>query len=135
MKTLFIALFLFNSLAYAGDWATQVIKVYDGDTFTIKTCMPEPLDNISIRIRHIDTPELGWRSKCPQENSKSQQAKDLVKELIETKTVILKNVKWDKYSRIDADVFVGGTNVGELLINRGLAMPYEGLGPKTDWCK
>jgi endonuclease YncB( thermonuclease family) len=37
-----------------------------------------------------------------------------------------------KYFRIVADVFVDGSNLGQELIERGLAKPYDG-GTKPKW--
>jgi endonuclease YncB( thermonuclease family) len=46
------------------------------------------------------------------------------------KTVTLKNVKNEKYGRILADVFVGDLHVNKYMIDKGLAIEYDG-GSKT----
>jgi endonuclease YncB( thermonuclease family) len=41
-------------------WEVKVVGVYDGDTIRVDVPqMPEPLNHMKVRVRGIDTPELG----------------------------------------------------------------------------
>lgn len=106
----------------------KVIKVYDGDTFTIATRLKEtPKNNIyrfSVRIRHIDCPEIRTTNK--EEKEIAEIAKQTVHDLIYGKVVYLHNIIYDKYGRLCCDVLYGNINVGSHLLQNGLAVPYEG---------
>lgn len=109
----------------------------DGDTIATRVdALPCPLCRVSIRIRGIDTPEKGAKAKCVREAALAVEASLLTRSLIGTnKTMIVQNPKWDKYGgRIDGEVIIGGKDVGTALIEKGLARPYTGKGPKPDWC-
>ncbi len=116
------------------NWTVPVVSVHDGDTFTTEINLPEPLNVIEVRIKHIDTPELGWRSKCDKENQLAIQARARAMSLLAVGKVTLKNYEWDKYSRILSEVYVGRKSVGQILIDEGYAVAYEGEGAKKDWC-
>lgn len=127
IRCLFLVLFSLNCLA--ADY--KVISVYDGDTFKI-SFKDEFMTNPSVRIRGIDTPELGWRANCKSEGDSSINAKKFLSMLILDKEVKLDNIGRDKYGRILADVFIGNIDVGKTLIDKGFAKPYE---VNIDWCK
>lgn len=111
---------------------TRMVSVYDGDTFTVQINKWPPIigDNISVRIRGIDTPEMGVS------NSKVKYlalvAKDKLTEMCKSGKIKLINIKRDKYFRIDAEVMVGNKNVGKTLIDLGLAKEYDG-SRRPDW--
>ena len=114
----------------------QVIKVYDGDTFTI--AVKFPWDNkqyyrFSVRIKGIDCPEI--RTKNANERYVAKRAQEFVSKLILYKTVLLKDVKYEKYGRLCADVFVGKLNLGQSLIAHRLAVEYHGgqRQQPSDW--
>lgn len=115
--------------------SVEVVRVIDGDTFAVEVPdLPKPLNSISIRIRGIDTPE-SFRPKCYKEKLKGNAAKQFLSHTINHQVVLLKNYDWDKYGgRIVADVFYDGRNVGQMLLNSGLAVRYSGKGTKKDWC-
>ena len=52
---------------YADIEVVRVVSVYDGDTLRVDLSCSQPLfcDNVSVRIRGIDTPEI--RGKCDYE--------------------------------------------------------------------
>lgn len=108
-------------------------KVYDGDTFYVTfPGVPTVLGkNIPVRILGIDTPEL--RTKNAEEKAKALISKNKLVEIIsKSKKVELRNVSRDKYFRLDADVFADGVNVGQMMLDLGLAKPYDG-GTKPEW--
>lgn len=139
-KLLFALLFVASSLSFAknteifGDWT--VIKVTDGDT--IKVVVPHfPLDlPLSVRVRGIDTPEKAPRAKCAEEANLAIQASAFTREKVKNATSILfSEIAWDKYGgRILATVTINDKNLGQELINAGLARKYDG-GKKSSWCQ
>ena len=114
----------------------QVIKVYDGDTITIASKLPfadSPLYRLSVRIDGIDTPEI--KSKSEDEKTCAKEARDELSALILNKEIQLKNVKSEKYGRILADVYFGEIHINQWLIEKRMAVKYDG-GTKikpTSW--
>jgi endonuclease YncB( thermonuclease family) len=109
----------------------QVIKVYDGDTFTLAGHLPyegSPLYRFSVRLNGIDCAEI--KGKTEEEKQCAIRARTELEQLILNKTVVLKNVKNEKYGRILADVYVDKIHVNQYMIDKGLAIEYDG-GTKT----
>jgi len=114
--------------------AAKVIKVYDGDTFTVEAYPWPGLEaKASVRVNGVDTPEI--RGKCEAEMQKAIEARDFVKSLILGEVVFLENVKHGKYAgRVIADVKLdGGDNLADKIISRGLGREYHG-GARESWC-
>lgn len=124
-----------------------IVEIYDGDTIKTEISLPYPLNKISIRLRGVDTPEkpaasfattgkLG-RAKCVKEAEQAILAQSLVEILAEgTEIMYVSDYEWGKYgSRIVGDIEINGVDVATMLLDQGLAVPYEG-GKKThDWCR
>ena len=54
--------------------------------------------------------------------------------LRDAEQITLKNMERGKYFRIAADVYVDGESLGDMLIEAGVAIKYDG-GKKTHkWC-
>jgi len=105
-----------------------VIKVYDGDTITIATSLPDSknLDiyRFSVRLRGIDAPEMKSTSEKEKElASKSQIA---LSNLILGKSIELKNVGVEKYGRVLADVYFQNIHINNWMLENKLAVPYFG---------
>jgi endonuclease YncB( thermonuclease family) len=114
-------------------YVDKVNSIYDGDTFRcdIKGFRKIIGKNIGIRVANIDCPEM--TDKRPEIKAKAQEAKQFaVKMLREGKRIRLKNLHRGKYFRIVADVIIDGKNLGDELINAGLAKRYDG-GTKEKW--
>jgi endonuclease YncB( thermonuclease family) len=112
------------------------VKNYDGDTITFDIPGVPPIigNDMVIRVRGIDTPELK-RNTCRAEIVKGRQAKKLVRSLLRRAKIInLHRVGRGKYFRFVADVEVDGKNLADILIKNGLAVPYDGGKKKHDWC-
>ena len=65
--------------ANAGEYPKYEVKVadvHDGDSIKLATPIMWPIDD--IRIRGVDTPEIGWRAQCPAEAEKAEQARQFV---------------------------------------------------------
>jgi len=138
MKVFKVILILFLSFSVFAEQKTygslrikEIVRVYDGDTFYVNLVGVQDIfgENIGIRIRGIDAPEV-----------RGGTCKDLAytvrnyvfKRLEEAKRVEIRNVSRGKYFRIIADVYVDGTNIADELIRIGYARPYDG-GTKTGW--
>jgi len=105
----------------------QVIKVYDGDTFTLAAYLPyneSPLYRFSVRLRGIDTPEI--KGGTEEEKSAAVLARTELSNMIMNKSVVLTNIGTEKYGRILADVYVEGVHVNQHMLDTKLALPYDG---------
>ncbi len=117
-----------------GPVAAKVVKVYDGDTFTVEAYPWPGLEaKASVRVDGVDTPEI--RGKCESEKRKAIEARDFVKWLVLGEVVFLQNVKHGKYAgRVVADVKLeGGGNLADKIIDQGLGREYLG-GEREGWC-
>ena len=83
----------------------------------------------------VDAPEVRTKNDCEKELA--LEAKQEVETLmVEAQRIDLLNVQRGKYFRILADVYVNGRSLGDHLIKKGLAVPYDGgTRPDVDWCK
>ncbi|UTA47531.1 thermonuclease family protein [Simiduia sp. 21SJ11W-1] len=119
---------------YGHTTISEVVSIYDGDTFTVNIDHWPAIvgQRISVRISGIDTPEM--RSRCASEKERARAAKQFtVAALRKAQAVELHNVRRDKYFRLVADVWVDGFSLGQQLLDAGLAVPYSGK-TKVDWC-
>jgi endonuclease YncB( thermonuclease family) len=139
MKNILISLLLSlaSVSAFSADMIMPIRGVADGDTIRSSLKLPCPLCNVSVRILGIDTPESTYLAKCPAEKARGLEAKAfLINITAGQETMTARNVKWDKYGgRINAYVEIAGKDVGQQMIDRGLAKPYTGTGPKPNWCE
>lgn len=145
MKKAFLslALFLIGTPALAQKTPTgvtydvEVLRVIDGDTIAFKAdFLPAPLKKeLSIRVFGVDTPEKGFRAKCPSEDQRGQAATAFTKELVtvaKKRQIVLYD--WDKYGgRVLGDIILDGYSLRTLLISKGFAREYYGEA-KQSWC-
>ena len=109
----------------------HVIKVYDGDTFTLAGYLPypaSPLYRFSVRLNGIDTPEI--KGKTEKEKECAILARTELQTLILDKRVVLRNVQTEKYGRLLADVYIGDLHINQHMLDTGMAVKYDG-GTKT----
>lgn len=112
-----------------------VTSIYDGDTFraNIKEWPPIVGLKIPIRVAGIDTPEI--RGKCQAEKILARQARQItIDALNNAKVIKLQNIKRGKYFRLVAIVMVDDINLGNILINKNLAVAYDGGKKTKNWC-
>lgn len=124
-----------NNKNFGNVTVAEVTSIYDGDTFRANIVgWPDIIgERVPIRINGIDTPEL--RGKCSQEKLLARKAKQITVEMLRNAKVIeLRNMHRGKYFRIVADVYADGKSVAKELVNRGLAVLYDGGHKKMDWC-
>ncbi len=143
MKKLLTLLFLVPALAMAQkqpqgvvyDW--KINRVVDGDTVEVATpWVPDPLPKkMSIRVFGVDTPEKGFRAKCPSEDQRGQAASAFTKKVItESKVAQVMIIDWDKFGgRMLGDIIVDGKSLRSMLIANGFAREYYGEA-KQSWC-
>lgn len=116
---------------------TKISRVNDGDTVVISApFLPAPLKpELAVRIYGVDTPEKGFRAKCPQEDQRGQAATAFTKNAVSKSTkhqVIIYD--WDKFGgRILGDMILDGYSLRDLLIQNGYARAYFGEA-KQSWC-
>ena len=76
---------------------------------------------------------IEMKDNRPEIKALARKAKQFtVAKLRGAKTIELRNMKRGKYFRIVAEVWVDGQNLGQLLIEKGLAKLYDG-GKKLKW--
>jgi len=105
----------------------KVIKVYDGDTITIASKLPNndfPIYRFSVRLRGIDSAEI--KGKTMTEKQIAIFARDELHKLIFGKIVHLKDIATEKYGRMLADVYLDDINVNNWMLENRLAIPYDG---------
>ena len=135
MKKILMIIFIFilcNSLkaiekTYGDLVVSKLVSVYDGDTFTVNLFNTPDIigEKISVRMSGVDTQEI--KDKDATKRAKAQLAKKFtLDKLIKAKVITLKNIKRDKYFRLDAEVYVDTENLGESLIKQGLGYAYYG---------
>ena len=143
MKKLLLTLLFVPMLAFAQQqkagvtYNATITRVIDGDTVAFQALwLPDPLKKeLSIRVFGVDTPEKGFRAKCPSEDARGQAATAFTKKMVEQSTsrqVVL--MDWDKYGgRVLGDVLLNGQSLRSMLIQQGYAREYYGEA-KTSWC-
>ena len=142
---LFILALAFSHFSFAGNCThdsktfrcVKYIRNYDADTITFDIPNVHPLIGkaISVRVRHIDTPEV--KGKLPCEKDTARIAKRLIENLLKnSKRIDLEDVGKDKYFRILANVIVDGKPLKDILLKNSLAYAYEGgTKEKQNWCR
>lgn len=110
------------------------VRVVDGDTVVI--------GGKHIRLLGVDAGEtIKGRYKCAAERDQGMRAKARAEELLDTSkhevAVVGSKGKGhlDKYGRTLASVTSDGVDVGQTLVSEGLAQPWDGHGPRPNFCK
>jgi len=108
----------------------KVVKVYDGDTITIATRLPndKPIYRFSVRLRGINSPEI--HGKTETEKLLAIKSRDALSHLIYHKIIVLKNLEYEKYGRLLADIYLLGEetkpSINDRMIHEKYAVPYDG---------
>lgn len=137
LSLIFLLFLSFKSVANPYDY--RVIRVIDGDTVEIDApFLPIELHKtLKIRLYGLDTPEKGSRAKCKSEAIIGENATKFTTMIVgaaKKHQVIF--MKWDKFGgRVNGDILLDGNSLAKLLIDKGYAKPYFGVGKKFDWCK
>ena len=140
--TIFIVLagFLASSLAAGGPdrvpgpVPARLVRVIDGDTIevTARIWLGQNL-RTRVRLAGIDAPEM--KGACLREIALAHRARQALADRLEGGPVSLRDIRYGKYAgRVVARVFgPAGTDVGAMLLARGLARPYGGRA-RAGWC-
>lgn len=91
----------------------KVIKIQDGDTFTMI------FDNgfeVKVRLNGIDSPE--------KKQAFSNKAKQALSAMIFQKKVRVYYSSKDRYGRVLGDVFVNGININHEMVRQGMAWHF-----------
>ena len=103
------------------------IRVVDGDTVDLSVDLGFNIHMAHrFRLRGIDTPEIFGVSKESAEFERGQASKVRMQELLMGKDLELKTEKdrTDKYGRYLTTIMVDGVDVGQTLLDEGLASQY-----------
>jgi endonuclease YncB( thermonuclease family) len=125
-----------------------IVSCYDGDTCRVNLPRSAFNDdwayelfghNIPIRVEGIDTPEI--RGKCQKEKDLAYEARDLVQGLFDNAQTITLTIDDNpkevrgKYFRIVGRLIADGVDISDLLIERHMAVLYDGGMKAKDWCE
>jgi endonuclease YncB( thermonuclease family) len=115
-----------------------ILGVIDGDSIRISApFLPQPLpDTLILRLRGVDTPEMGWRASCPEESQFAITATNGTASWLQQRTTRIEFARWDKYGgRVLGDVIDAKTSerLTDWLLASGLALAYNGR-KHPDWC-
>ena len=108
---------------------------YNGNVcrFTIPDVHPLLGQAVNVRIRGIETPRL--EGPCDAEKTGGERVKEYLNNLLaRAERIDLVTASRGTYFRIVADVKADGMDVGEHLISRGMARPYNEDGVRSKWC-
>jgi endonuclease YncB( thermonuclease family) len=102
-----------------------VTRVIDGDTFEVLIELGFGVtQKFKVRLDGIDTPEIS--------TTKGKMVKEVVKDLIENKYVMLKDEGSEKYGRARASIQLpDGKDLTEYLIEHQIGVEYHGEKKKT----
>lgn len=137
MKKLLLLLLLVTTNCFANPYNWQITRIIDGDTVAFSApWLPDPLKKeLSIRVYGVDTPEKGFRAKCPKEDERGKAASKFTQQVLSNAKeykIVLRD--WDKYGgRVLGDIIVDGKSLRDLLISNGYAREYYGEA-KQSWC-
>lgn len=104
----------------------MVLKVYDGDTFTIgfyQSYSKIPY-RILVRLRGVDTPEM--EGVDIRKMVRARAAQRFLSSVILGKRVQLTDVSMEKYGRLLAVVHCDDVNVNQLMVDEHYAVVYDG---------
>jgi len=125
-----------NAKQKFGDYEGAIyVSNYDGDTITFNLPNLHPIigKKISIRLNGIDTPEI--KGKCEKEKYDAEQVREMVRDILkDAEKITLKNMQRGKYFRIASDVIVDGESLGNMLVEAGMAIRYDGRKKTHKWC-
>ena len=116
-----------------GPVSARVTQVIDGDTLEVQAriWLGQSV-GVRVRLDRIDTPEL--RSSCAEERRSAEAVRAWLERRLLGAEVQLHDIRYDKYGgRVLADVVDRNGDVGQALVEAGLARPYDG-GARQPWC-
>ena len=114
-----MVLFLSTATSIAvGQW--KVIRVYDGDTITVKGTSGE----FEVRFAAIDAPEIEGE-KIRKGQPYSRKAKEHLEKLLLDKIVVIDQYGTDQNGHMLGEVFLDGKNLNVEMVRTGLAEVFD----------
>lgn len=118
-----------------GTFTAKVVKVYDGDTITVVVRMYDELRQHSMRLAHIDAPEI--RGGSAAETRAAQFSRDMLAEHILGQIVRIEITGQEKYGRLLGTVYAirrhsilrwrkDYLDMNQWMLDNDYAVPYEG---------
>ena len=102
------------------EYKAKVLRVVDGDTMVCEVDLGFSITVTErIRLRGINTPEVRGNQK-----KRGLEVKEIVRNMIEGKEIILQVYKKGKYGRYIADIVVDDYSLSEYLISNELGKRY-----------
>ena len=111
----------------------KVIKVYDGDSYTIAAIFKGDVYKFNVRLYGVDTPEIKGGSK--ETNDAAKAVKKAIEDLMLDKIVQIKVLNGteyegtkicEKYGRLLCLININGRDLATDLVEKGLAKQYFG---------
>lgn len=96
--------------------------IVDGDTIWVA--------GEKIRLEGFNAPEMN--GSCDRESRMAIQARDELRRALNGRAFTIERNGQDRYGRTLATIRVGGHDVGDRLISKGLAHEWRGF--KESWC-
>jgi endonuclease YncB( thermonuclease family) len=126
---------LFARETLLGPVPATVLRVIDGDSLVVRATiwLGQEVET-TVRLLGVDTPEL--RGACGEERNLATRSRAFTARLADTGAEIsLSDIQLGKFAgRVLARVVTaGGVDIGQALIDAGLARPYRG-GRRGSWC-
>ena len=112
----------------------DIVRVIDGDTVVVDAHpWPGWTLRVSVRLAGIDAPEK--RSRCAAEAAGAARAEARLVELLARGPLVLVDPVHGRFAgRVVPALRVGVLDLGQVLLDEGLARPYSGRGPRESWC-
>jgi len=123
MRLLIFAMFAFLLSVRPTEEANVLFAIVDGDTVL--------LSGERIRIANVDAPEVRL-AQCESEARLGRLATDRLRGLLIEGTAVVRREGEDRFGRTLARISVNGRDVGDLLVNEGLARRWDGR--RQPWC-
>lgn len=129
---IFIAVLLCFQIEAQKTSKAHIGRVVDGDTYIVDSASYKGkiVDDLRIRIVNVDCPEIYFTPKKRPAQPFGDDAKLMVKNLIEGKTVTLTYYGKDKYGRVMAFVLIDTQQrLDNIILENGWGWAYKGYHP------
>jgi len=121
---------------------SNVVSVYDGDTIYVNIPGLPPVfgEDLGIRLRGVDTPELRSRCNSADERERERTLGYLIRDLVNNRVmsgeeILITDISRGSFFRVVATVIVDGVSINQWLLDNGYA--YEVIDEKMRpgyWC-
>ncbi|WP_299008500.1 thermonuclease family protein [uncultured Shewanella sp.] len=109
--------------------AAKITEIFSADHFS--AYLPEEHKHTQIRLNGVYTPSLN--GDCAKETKLALKAKAFVTEYLKNaKVILLDKQKHDENNILWATMYIDGTNLSYVLINKQLGRKLP--APRESWC-